>query len=195
MAKAKKAAGSGDAKPIADVAHPGTTAPTDTSKSIITHRLMVKDPMVVEEDAKLEDTGSLPKKTSELKIAPPTEPVTNDDPAPVEPETPAAEKAPEPAETEEPKSADEDKKSLKAPKSDKDIKAAEAAKDAKLQQLIDSKKYSLPINAVEQRRSKRVVTLGIVLAILLALAWVNIALDAGLIHLDNIKPLTHFFSS
>jgi hypothetical protein len=220
-------------KAIADVAHPGTTAPSDTSKSIITHRPMIKDPMVVagaepaEADAETEPSSRrVLIKTSELKIEPPkTEPATEteetkqEEPAtepektePEEqaPEVPreekseasAPEKPAEPAEADKSDSADDkpddadkmlDTKKPKAP--DLEAESAEqAAAAAKLEQLIDSKKYFLPINTVEHRRSRRFIMLGVVVALLLALAWVDIALDAGIIHLDGVKPLTHFFS-
>jgi hypothetical protein len=39
------------------------------------------------------------------------------------------------------------------------------------------------------------VALGVVLAIVLALAWADIALDAGLIQINGVKPVTHFFSN
>lgn len=61
--------------------------------------------------------------------------------------------------------------------------------------LIESKKYFLPINSVEKRRSKRVVAFGILLSLLLIVAWIDIALDAGLIEINGIKPVTHFFST
>ena len=67
--------------------------------------------------------------------------------------------------------------------------------DAAIQKLIDSKKYELPINSVEQRRSKRVVVFGVALSLILIVAWADIALDAGLIHISGIKPVTHFFSN
>jgi hypothetical protein len=76
---------------------------------------------------------------------------------------------------------------------------AEATKQAEHQAVIDklaaAKQYYLPINTVEKRRSKRFVAIGILLSLLLILAWADIALDAGLIHLSGIKPLTHFFST
>ncbi|MEK7594429.1 MAG: hypothetical protein AAB436_02215 [Patescibacteria group bacterium] len=74
-----------------------------------------------------------------------------------------------------------------------DSKAAEH--EAAVQKLSDSKKYYLPINAVEKRRSKQFVVLGIVLSIVLTLAWVDIALDASLIKIPGIKPVTHLFSN
>lgn len=76
---------------------------------------------------------------------------------------------------------------------------AEATKQAEHQEAIDKlaagKQYFLPINTVEKRRSKRFVAIGILLSLLLILAWADVALDAGLIHLSGIKPLTHFFST
>jgi hypothetical protein len=71
----------------------------------------------------------------------------------------------------------------------------QAKKDAELQKLVDNKQYFLPINSVEKRRSKQVVVIGILLSLILIVAWVDIALDAGLIEINGVKPITHFFSS
>lgn len=191
MSQSKKKTAS--SKSIADVAHPGTSAPSDTSKPIINQRPIMKDPMMVEDDEKSKETEKpFPKKISETKIKPPEESKTDknksdkdkaEEPAPEEPEAGADEKAEE-----------TDKK--KSPKSENDAaSAAETAQDAKLQQIIDSKKYFLPINAVEHRRSKRVVVVGVVLALVLVVAWVDIALDASLIDVGGVKPVTHFFSN
>lgn len=70
-----------------------------------------------------------------------------------------------------------------------------AAHEAEILKLVDEKKYFLPINSVEKRRTKKVVILGITISLLLAIAWVDVALDAGLIRLGNVKPVTHFFSN
>jgi hypothetical protein len=197
MAKAKKAASSGGAKPITDVAHPGTSAPSDTSKSIITPRPIMKDPMVVEDGIdKSEDTTqkSLAQKTAELNVTPPEQtPADDAKPNSEEPPEQTEEKPTEPDEDAGAKADDKDKKSGR-PDPNAEA-AAEAAKDAKLQQVIDSKKYFLPINAIEQRRNARFVALGVILVLLLVVTWVDIALDAGLIHLGGLKALTHFFSS
>lgn len=88
----------------------------------------------------------------------------------------------------------EEAKQAQAPVDDAAAKQA-AERDAALQKLADSKQYYLPIKTVEQRRSQKVVVLGTLLSIVLVLAWVNIALDADLISLGNIEPLTHFFSN
>lgn len=77
-----------------------------------------------------------------------------------------------------------------------DAEAEKQAKyDAQIQKLAESKQYFLPINAQEKRRTKRFVVLGVLLSVLLALAWVDVALDAGLIQLGSVKPVTHFFSN
>jgi hypothetical protein len=73
--------------------------------------------------------------------------------------------------------------------------AAQAKHDAEVQEMIDSKRYVLPINAVEKRKSKRFVVLGVLLAVILIIIWLDIALDAGIIKLGGLEPLTHFFSN
>lgn len=76
---------------------------------------------------------------------------------------------------------------------DDEDEADEAA--ANIQKLVVEKRYFLPINTQEKRRTKHFIILGIILILLLALAWANIALDAGLIRIDGVKPLTHLFSN
>jgi len=80
---------------------------------------------------------------------------------------------------------------------DEEVKKAEEdlAKDEAMQKMVDSKQFYLPINAIEQRRTQRFIALGVVFSIILALAWLDISLDAGLINLGGIKSVTHFFSS
>ncbi|HZL07579.1 MAG TPA: hypothetical protein VFC50_00090 [Candidatus Dormibacteraeota bacterium] len=119
-----------------------------------------------------------------------------------EPETPAKpDQAPSDATEEtEPKPAEADTGEA-TPQSKEKAKQAEvetnqeAQRQATIDKLADSKKYYLPINAVEKRRSRRFVILGIILSLLLIVAWADIALDAGLIHVNGIKPVTHFFSN
>ncbi|HEY5153083.1 MAG TPA: hypothetical protein VII55_03840 [Candidatus Saccharimonadales bacterium] len=71
----------------------------------------------------------------------------------------------------------------------------EAKRQAAIDKLAESKKYYLPINTVEKRRSRRFVALGVILSLLLALAWADIALDAGLITTNTSLPHTHYFDS
>ncbi|HSW85521.1 MAG TPA: hypothetical protein VLF79_02835 [Candidatus Saccharimonadales bacterium] len=72
---------------------------------------------------------------------------------------------------------------------------AQAKKDEAIDKLAETKQYYLPIDTVEKKRSRRVVALGIFLSLLLIVAWADIALDAGLIKIEGIKPVTHFFSN
>lgn len=63
------------------------------------------------------------------------------------------------------------------------------------EKIIESKQFYLPINVVEKRRSLDRVILLFVLVLLLALIWIDIVLDAGILRLGGIQPLTHFFHS
>lgn len=77
---------------------------------------------------------------------------------------------------------------------DADKEAAQAAKkEEELQKLVDTKKYYLPINSVEKRRTHRTIVIGLALSLLLGLAWLNIALDAGLFSLGGVQAVTDFF--
>ncbi|MDB5181576.1 MAG: hypothetical protein JWP13_339 [Candidatus Saccharibacteria bacterium] len=64
-----------------------------------------------------------------------------------------------------------------------------------IDKLTESKDYFLPINSVEKRRSKIVTILGLVLIIVLGLLLINLLLDVGVISIDGVRPVTHFFSS
>jgi hypothetical protein len=70
--------------------------------------------------------------------------------------------------------------------------AADAVQAAKVAGLINHQVYVLPINALEKRQARHFVIGGIVLIIVLALVWLDLAADAGFIHVSHL-PLTHFF--
>lgn len=65
---------------------------------------------------------------------------------------------------------------------------------AAIQQLADSHKYYLPIVSQEKRQARRFVALGVLLVLLLAVAWLDVALDAGLVTMGGKLPHTHFFA-
>ncbi len=74
--------------------------------------------------------------------------------------------------------------------------AAERAKhDDMIQKLTEEGRYTLPIHSAEQQKTKQFIILGIILATVLVLAWLDIALDAGLIHLGGLHSVTHFFTN
>lgn len=210
--KTKKKADSSKPASVTDVAHPNTSTPSDTSKPIITHRPMIKDPMMVDGKAQPEtepEEEKLPiKKTGEAKLKPlddtapqaaPDDGADNDEAE--KPEKPEEAGADSSDSAEETKDAEDDAGSDKAGKTGKTgtepktKPETEPEEDPKIRKLIESKKYFLPLNAVEHRRSARFAAVGVILALVLAAAWVNVALDAGLIHIDGIKPVTHLFSN
>ena len=200
-------------EPIKDVTDASKVAPSDTSKSIITNRPMVQDPMVKTptEDALVQTKTEEP--TAEVnasradksnihnseKVLATTKP---DESAPAK--APVTETAPAAA---VPDSDDKDlaaasTKANEANKTDNDATAAiqeaelkKSEHESEVEKLIESKKYELPITTSEKRRSTRFVILGLLLAIFLILAWIDIALDAQLIKTDSIKPVTHLFSN
>lgn len=210
-------------QPISDVEKPGKTAASPTSKSIIIKTTpLIKDPMVVEEtDKKAEDdiSKNVVKAggSSKIKLQPlatSDTPETKDEvTTPEKPNLPDEEpkkddpKSDEPVQSDKPVAqgqTDSDKdqpteskdKALNTPDEQDAAEASRKAEhDANLQKIVDSKTYYLPINAVEKRKTKRFVLLGIALSIFLILVWINVALDAGLIQIDGVSPLTSFFSS
>lgn len=228
MAKAKRPAKTpvGAKNPsLTDVAKPGKSSPSPTSRPVIvTHRPILKDPMVNHEDESPKpDKPTLKapsKRAAELEsLSIPKLPVETED-APDESTTqhedmPSKESAPAPkkeADTTASEVADKDDAKVdtpddavptppldaKAARPDDEDEVALAAQEkhvANVQKLIETKKYFLPINSVEKRRAKHTLILGIGVSILLLLAWANIALDAGLITIDGVEPVTHFFST
>lgn len=71
---------------------------------------------------------------------------------------------------------------------------AEAKRQAELAELIENKTYYLPIVTTESQRTKQFIAVGAVASIVLAVLWIDVALDAGLVHLGGIHALTHFFN-
>lgn len=234
MAKAKRPAKTpvGTKNPsLTDVSEPGKTSPSPTSRPVIvTHRPILKDPMVNHEDespkpdkpalkapskrtAELESL-SLPKLPVETEVSDsPDQSVAADEQSSAELKKEAGDQTSEDkADTKadkasklQPKndaSVDDavpspplDAKAARPDDEDEDAIAAQAKHDTSVHKLIETKKYFLTINSVEKRRAKHTLILGIGVSILLLLAWANIALDAGLITIDGVEPLTHFFSS
>ncbi len=217
-----------------DVSHPGRTAPSPNSRSVIlAHRPIMRDPMMSPDlpdisktepktattinvsrasggvvqpltNSTLVTSTDIPKDVSEPK------PATIDEPEPI----PEADSAPTPAKVtrldEEAARPSSDKASsdnntrssseanigTKDVQSDAELAAAEeaeAARQAKIAELIETKKYYLPINTLEKQRTKQFVAGGVLLSVVLVAVWADIALDAGLIKIGHVKALTHFF--
>jgi hypothetical protein len=250
MAKAN--GGKKDTEPkVFDVAKPGKSAPSSSSKPIIiTNRPLLQDPMVVVDGAAEGETpsGQAAAQPSEPKVT--IKPITINVPddatdsaskepeakAPAQPETPTEEVKPQEAasddnrakpepevkkEAEEPvpaaeeaaetaKPASEDKPSEEAAEEKTEEVVPEQAQNeldaatkeaerlaaehaAEIEKLAESHEYYLPIETTETRKAKHFIALGAILILLLGAAWVDIALDAGLVQLGGLKPVTHFF--
>ncbi|HET9174585.1 MAG TPA: hypothetical protein VFN56_04915 [Candidatus Saccharimonadales bacterium] len=180
----------------------------------VTDSLPAEEPSVSAADSDLAaeaaDADATPDVSAAIDVRPaePADVVKADEtpptPVPDTAPTPAADAgSTESASTESPK---EDTTDKPAPATDKQLspeeqqaaeeEAAKAAAehDAAIQKMIDAKQYFLPINTVEKRKTKHFIWAGVVLAVVLAVAWMDIALDAGLIHIAGIKAVTHFFS-
>jgi len=71
---------------------------------------------------------------------------------------------------------------------------ASIAKQTKISELVAKQTYFLPINSKEKQYNKKVVLIGVLVCLILVIAWVDIALDAGLIANSFHLPHTHFFT-
>lgn len=169
-----------------------TAKKTDTESFVVpikvTNRPIIKNP--TPSDSSTEVGNDVPETAPTEKVT--IKPITKPDIKPLDTAPEKSEAAPKPSE--EP--AEAEKPTLKdVEQAELDDAAQQAEHDESIQKLIVSKKYVLPINSVEKRRSRRFVMLGIVLSLVLLVAWADVALDAGLIHVGGIKPVTHFFSN
>ncbi len=94
-------------------------------------------------------------------------------------------------------SNDEPRRDSEAEVNAEELAAAEAkaAREQKLEAIIASGKYRVPINAVQRKRSHMYTMLLCLLAIVLALLLLDAMLDTGLIKPPAKLPHTHFFST
>jgi hypothetical protein len=63
------------------------------------------------------------------------------------------------------------------------------------QKIFDKGEYFLPIVTTETRRMRLEIMLAVLFIIVILAVWFDIMLDAGLLHVSGIQPLTHFFKS
>jgi hypothetical protein len=166
-----------------DEAEPAPKAEVETTEPVVEEPAEEAPPAVADKPPEKAETEEKPE------------------PAAADTEPPASESAKETAESE---TADEapDKTDKTAPMSPEEQEAAakkveeeKTEHTAAIQKLVDNEQYFLPINSVESRKVKRFIALGAALIILLAVAWVDVALDAGLVQLGGLKPVTHFFTA
>lgn len=183
-------AASNGKKPIADVAKPGDSPADATARPIITGHEIMKDPMVTEQ-VDVSEQASIEKSAAsneQKELTPPS--VTHKVIAPLSSKKDTA-KAPEPQEKapDEPTSDDAVVDAVLEKVDDKKIEDWRNEEDRKRQELVDElveqKKYFLPINQVRSRRNSKIFL--IILAVVLPVGvGLLLAIDAGII-LPNVK--------
>lgn len=189
---------------VNDVAKPGSIAASPTSRPIITsHVGMIKqDPMVAGHDSEPEEKTA---KKSEIKL----EPISEEKKPETEEKTPE-----EPDKTEEEKestkpleenqSEDEEKKddstssdsaaidSLASAAESKKVLAkeeeVEQAKEAKIEELINSKKYNVSIVEGGHKATSQKIISWVLLLLLLAAVGAYLAVDAGYLDIGIDLP-------
>jgi hypothetical protein len=146
------------------------------------------------ESAAVEEPAKEAEKPEPAEEPQPTEEATPEaEAAPEEPAEPEETKIEEPAEVEGDKGTSPMDKELS--EEEKKKQAAEQEHQAAINKLVTAGTYTLPINAVERRRFRRIAIGLFVLLLLAGVAWVDLALDAGLIDIPNVKAPTHFFKN
>lgn len=198
-------------KKVFDVAKPSTTPANPTSRPlIVNHGPIAKDTTVVDKDTTPGDEGSIeePKQAmlskhaiiqplesqeSELNVVPEEkieEEIPQEQPKEEQPEE-VKPKEEQPEEAEKPELKNLSEAQLK--KIEEEEQKRQQERDAQIDQLVGTGKYFLPINSVEKRKNRRIVLAGIVLCLLLAVVWYDVALDAGIVSNILKLPHTHFF--
>lgn len=163
---------------------------SEKQKTLPQHEIRI-EPISNEEDIKPEVKDELPKEEKiPTEVEKPNEVAVNDD----QNTRPAEEKQSSSAPPSQSEASDETSEEVPDKQQQAQADAAILERLEKVGQMITSEKYFLPINMVERRRDKKIVTIGIVIALILILAWVDVALDAGLIHNFLHLPHTHFFA-
>lgn len=183
--------------------------PSNPESASVLKPLEIPDPKPSEAAAAAEDSEPVSSGASEPSpaaetpasaaetptLAAPSEP-DKPSPAPEKPKPaeaePKPEAAPEPEIPEAPLSESEE--AAKKADADSEAQAAEDAKNQKLEELIASGTYAVPINAVQRKRSRMFVAAMCILALLLLVVLLDALLDVGIIKLPSVIPHTHFFS-
>jgi hypothetical protein len=176
---------------IFDIAKPGKGGLPASSSGrpiIVSNRPLMRDPMMAEpqpdDDPAPVETAQAAKPSQKLVI----EPLHGD----TQPE-PAPESVPEPVPDVAVKP--EDIPGVPQASEEREVDTELARKHAaRLQKMIEEEEYFLPIKTVEERRSRKVAIFGILLILVLAAAWYNTALDAGLLPNTYNLPHTSFFT-
>lgn len=165
-----------DKQLVNDVAKPGSTPPDASGKPVIvSHKPMLKDPMVNEEEEKPIEEGL--HKSAKTTIKP-----VHDDIATEKNETEEADQVEESTEDEVagPKDTDSDSLEDESVKPKKKTKEESNEDDEKIRKLVESKKYFVKVRAPKRKRNKRTIIV-LLFVLLLGLVGFAAAADAELI--------------
>ncbi len=199
-------------KKVFDIAKPSTTPADATSKHIIVnHGPMMHDNTLVNqgngsdmEEAKDSDRENNPSASTHAPEIKPIEHI--DTPPPPQPQkTPEPAVAPLPVPLppktmtqsvtrQEGNGVKNSEDNSSTTKDQEKVDGAAAEKEASINALVQSGQYFLTINQVEERKNRRLVVFGLLIAVLLALVWLDVAMDAGLIRNTYHLPHTNFFA-
>ena len=197
----------------------GSSEPETNRPIIVSRKPIMSDPEFV---AQAGEDESMPKEEEDnvnrnntIKFDPPKEKAEANPKAElkIEPLTDNNLDSPKDEPQAEPASEPEPKPEANEPKTDSESQSAppeaqsEAAKMRrqlqqeeenrahieKINQLVESERYFLPINMKEKRYNQRVILIGVLICIVLAVVWLDVALDAGIINNSLHLPHTHFF--
>jgi hypothetical protein len=190
-----------DDKKFHDIAKPGKTPASSTSKPVIvTNRSMVKDPTLKSDD----QVAAEPLVKSEAKIiAPPkdleTENTDEKQPkAAEEPDAPSEPKSTENAAEGTESNTDKDDEQIDVGRKQRQKEAAlseaDKAKNEHIERLVASGRYAVPVGHIRRNKRLRSVFVIVLLLILLAFAAADLLIDAGVIKTD-IQPVINLIDN
>ncbi len=176
-------------EPVFDISKPNNTAPSATSRPVITtHNPILKDPMMKDSSEPNRTDDPKPLTVSREKvIAPITEQTVTSEAEDAKSTTASEDEAAE-ATKKESEAAVVDAVAEQAGKKKKNESTKEdMARKAELEKMIEDKKYFVPIGQVNRRRNKRWFWATFILLLLSAVA-VYAAVDANILDLGIKLP-------
>jgi hypothetical protein len=189
------------AKKVFDVAKPGKSAATATSRPVIVgHGAMLRDPMMQDQDKPTsQEKSDIQIRTTPKRVAPPTEPATPESEA--EPAVIPAEETPPqeatPAVPESPPESDDAATEEALPddpvttkkKADQQAQTEADNHQKEIDALVAKKTYFLPIGQATRRRNRRRFLVGFMVVLLVMGVGGYVAVDAGLVNVNVTLPV------
>ncbi|HEY4160573.1 MAG TPA: hypothetical protein VGM08_00770 [Candidatus Saccharimonadales bacterium] len=173
------------------------TAPTVTS---VAHDAPAQKPPADTTETK-PPADAEPSEPPTPEAEPASDPAAENTAATITPPTSISGAANDPARTGSDGSAADTDEVAKIRDPDAAISAEEAAaaeakvkREQELEDVIGSGKYTVPVNALQRKRSRTHTILLCILAVVLLLALLDVVFDMGLVNAPHGVPHTHFFS-